>query len=212
MFKWFNKRTNLTPETVKNIENIIETEKIHEADKMRAIKESATILGNSLSKILLENNRSTLLMMRGIEKNISNTLNNVDKVDANKTVYGFYLVKIFDVTKDFVLGVTQPINLDSMLVLVVASNQSEAEIKKNAVLKKNNHNSNEWQVVLTNHLPIYAEEKRFSDPVVDVPKVNPIETYITNLQYARDRFAKTPHEKGIITKIINSIKNEKHTA
>lgn len=114
------------------------------------------------------------------------------------SIFAFYFMKISEVP-----------NGKFVLIQVMAANDIDAIEKTKEILIKDGNNPAEWFAVATNRIDINLGDKKVETG--DKPKepiILPIESYITSLLYARDKYAETPHEKGIVTKIINNIKTK----
>jgi hypothetical protein len=92
----------------------------------------------------------------------------------------------------------------SMIIQVIAENVWEPLEKAKEQLAVLGEKPDEWRAMLQTTTKVY-----FTATGEQENKLKPINNYITDLLYVKDEFASTPHEKGVITKIINNIK-EKH--
>jgi hypothetical protein len=102
-----------------------------------------------------------------------------------------------------------------MLVMVIATNDTDAAIKLKDTIKGKGFNPLDWNIKLCNNLnigqptdlrSIYGHPSPEYGSKPQIEKEPTKDVYITNLMYARDKLAKTPHQKGILTQIINNIK------
>lgn len=110
-------------------------------------------------------------------------------------IHAFYLYKVGPTPKED----------KSMLIQVSGRSQFEAVENARHYMTCLGEKYDEWKVVLTATHTIYFtidQDGKSSEP-------KPIDKYITDLLYVKDNFTEKPYEKGVITKIINNIK-EKH--
>jgi hypothetical protein len=162
------------------------------------MKESTDAMTKGISTALMEISHVLTDEIRNGFKDVKKEWNRETVNVENGTVYGFYFVKrVFSV-----------MNANSMLVLAVAKNDIEAIDKAKGIMARSGYNAGDWDVTISTKLEIVIDRRT---PTAMPPPIEgkSIDTYISNLLYAKDKFTDTPHEKAVITKIINKI-NQNH--
>jgi hypothetical protein len=109
------------------------------------------------------------------------------------------------------IDIASPLNnMKTLLIQVVATNGDEATIKLNKTLTETGLVPANWQVSLQSRMNITQYEHQTVKVAEEKPEYKPkgLEKYILDLMYARENFAPSPHEKGILTRIINNIKKK----
>ncbi len=199
---WFFGRTKLKEQ---------EAQKQLAEMKDKAIKEATVILTKGITEAF------EMLDKRSVQRfdDLKSLLRHKDPLPPNKpiaevrkpdiaegddiSVYAFYFTYRHQFTPQF----TQIAN-DKMLSVVLAKDEPEAMQKAEQVMRNAGYTPSDWEMKLSNQLPILIKGKKPSD----IQKERPLDTYITNLMYAREKFTETPYEKGLLTKIINKIQKQ----
>ena len=172
--------------------------KVAEEARIKMVNEAGDAMAKSIAAMFMDVSRTMTDEIRNGFKEVRKEWNRETVNEKNGTVYGFYFIrKVYSV-----------IGTNAMLVMAVADSDSGAINKAKGIMTRNGFNPNEWDINLSNRLEIIT--KRETPTAMPPPvKSKSVDTYISNLMYAKDRFADTPHEKAVITKIINKI-NQNH--
>ena len=179
----------------------------------KIIRESATALITSIEKVFMAHTEDIKKTIKEAAYDIYKTscTINIEKIreiiyketiTPDSKVYAYCLKKI-SIIEDY------------MLVMVIATNDTDAAIKLKDTIKGKGFNPLDWNIKLCNNLnigqptdlrSIYGHPSPEYGSKPQIEKEPTKDVYITNLMYARDKLAKTPHQKGILTQIINNIK------
>ncbi len=166
--------------------------------KVRAIKESVDALTKgmtgALTEVITVLDKKIDIRMSALENLIRRNNEIVVVDDERSEAHAFYLTR-----KAFTTS-----GQNAMLVVVIAKNDGEAADKAIELLRRNNMIPAEWNIDVSQKISILIRGKNQHIPL----KEKPFDSYILDLSYARDKFADTPHEKAIITKLINKAKEK----
>ena len=208
MFNLLKKQKVLTAEEQKTANEMVEH------FRATTLKNNTDALIKGIGGVLTEfartindnTNIQTTSLSRDLKRFVSN--------GEYKTVYAFYFMK-----KDAKLKImmTAPIksrafdnysNMDSpVLVQVIAKNDYDAIDQAKRALTKMNYKPDEWDAIVTNKIDLSVEIPK--EIAIEKKELTlPVETYITNLMYARDNFVDEQWEKDALTKAINNIKKK----
>jgi len=168
--------------------------------KAQALKESTEVLVKGISTVLTSFGQrieaAILERMIDIKNELKKEQRNI--VDGkNPSVYAFYFIKVDNFIKKEKIV---------LLVQVMANGTDQAITKSHEYLTSNGYNPSDWRAIETSVIDIIIKDE--VKTVVPSKKELSVNDYINSLLYARDRFAEKPYEKGVLTKIINNIKNK----
>ena len=93
-----------------------------------------------------------------------------------------------------------------MIVITISSDELKALNNAQELLLKSGFVIGEWEILISQRLDVTIKGERIKEQTKSV--VTPYESYVSYLMYAKDHFTDTPHEKAVITKIINKIKDK----
>ena len=207
ILKWLKNRFHYEDDehrkkVLKDILDSVTTEK--EQIKAKALKDSTDSMIKGISAVMTESSSRIIAEINKIEERKSKTVGG-----EYSTVFAFYFRRKIAALSPFP---------NFMLLQVIAKSEFEAVEKTKNIMIKEGMVPSEWEAVMSSGLNVFIEGKRVDNvSIPDIIKAHeppknivvPIDSYINNLLYSRDKFCRTSHEKGVITQIVNRIK-EKH--
>jgi hypothetical protein len=196
MFNLFKKQKVLTAEEQKTANEMVEH------FRATTLKNNTDALIKGIGGVLTEfartindnTNIQTTSLSRDLKRFVSN--------GEYKTVYAFYFMKKDAKMKIMMTAMDYPV-----LVQVIAKNDYDAIDQAKRALTKMNYKPDEWDAIVTNKIDLSVEIPK--EIAIEKKELTlPVETYITNLMYARDNFVDDQWEKDALTKAINNIKKK----
>jgi hypothetical protein len=196
MFNLFKKQKVLTAEEQKTANEMVEH------FRATTLKNNTDALIKGIGGVLTEfartindnTNIQTTSLSRDLKRFVSN--------GEYKTVYAFYFMKKDAKMKIMMTAMDYPV-----LVQVIAKNDYDAIDQAKRALTKMNYKPDEWDAIVTNKIDLSVEIPK--EIAIEKKELTlPVETYITNLMYARDNFVDEQWEKDALTKAINNIKKK----
>lgn len=196
MFNLFKKQKVLTAEEQKTANEMVEH------FRATTLKNNTDALIKGIGGVLTEfartindnTNIQTTSLSRDLKRFVSN--------GEYKTVYAFYFMKKDAKMKIMMTAMDYPV-----LVQVIAKNDYDAIDQAKKALTKMNYKPDEWDAIVTNKIDLSVEIPK--EIAIEKKELTlPVETYITNLMYARDNFVDDQWEKDALTKAINNIKKK----
>lgn len=196
MFNLFKKQKVLTAEEQKTANEMVEH------FRATTLKNNTDALIKGIGGVLTEfartindnTNIQTTSLSRDLKRFVSN--------GEYKTVYAFYFMKKDAKMKIMMTAMDYPV-----LVQVIAKNDYDAIDQAKKALTKMNYKPDEWDAIVTNKIDLSVEIPK--EIAIEKKELTlPVETYITNLMYARDNFVDEQWEKDALTKAINNIKKK----
>jgi hypothetical protein len=196
MFNLFKKQKVLTAEEQKTANEMVEH------FRATTLKNNTDALIKGIGGVLTEfartindnTNIQTTSLSRDLKRFVSN--------GEYKTVYALYFMKKDAKMKIMMTAMDYPV-----LVQVIAKNDYDAIDQAKKALTKMNYKPDEWDAIVTNKIDLSVEIPK--EIAIEKKELTlPVETYITNLMYARDNFVDEQWEKDALTKAINNIKKK----